>query len=132
MVDSTNSLLYGVPDFEMKKLQKIQNFAARTLTGASKYDHITRVFKQLHWLPVLSRTEYKILMLAFRCLHGLVTWASTKWPSKLKIIINHIRAKMSEDRLENFVEISPGQNLSKTFLLSSLVDKFAVLQSITL
>ena len=72
-LDGTNSLLYGLPAIELKRLQKIQNSAARMLTGASKYDHITPVLKQLHWLPVSSRIEYKILMLAFKCLHGLAT-----------------------------------------------------------
>ena len=69
-LDGTNSLLYGLLAIELKKLQKIQYSAARILTGASKYDHITPVLKQLHWLPV-SRIEYKILMLAFKFLHGL-------------------------------------------------------------
>ena len=44
-LDGTNSLLYGLPAIELKKLQKIQNSAARMLTGASKYDHITPVLK---------------------------------------------------------------------------------------
>ena len=70
-LDSTNSLLYGLPAIELKKLQKVQNSVARILTGASKYDHITPVLKQLHWLPVSARIEYKILMLTFKCLHGL-------------------------------------------------------------
>ena len=43
----TNSLLYGLPVIELKKLQKIQNSAAWILTGASKYDHVTPVLKQL-------------------------------------------------------------------------------------
>ena len=70
-IDGTNSLLYGLPAIELKKLQKIPNSAARILTGASKYDHITPVLKQLYWLPISLRTEHKILMLAFKCLHGL-------------------------------------------------------------
>eukprot|EP00794_Sanderia_malayensis_P013031 gene13031-biopygen10390 len=76
-LDGTNSLLYGLPATEQKKLQKlhlsrkIQNFEARIFTGAPKYDHMTPVLKQLCWLPVSSRIEYKILMLAFQCLHGL-------------------------------------------------------------
>ena len=34
------------------RLQKVQNFAARIVTGARKYDHITPMLKELHWLPV--------------------------------------------------------------------------------
>ena len=70
-LDSTISLWYGLPAIELKKLQKAHKSAARILTGASKYDHITPVLKQLHWQPVSARIEYKSLMLAFKCLHGL-------------------------------------------------------------
>ena len=35
-----------------------------------KYDHITPVLKELHWLPVRKRIEFKILLLAYKCLHG--------------------------------------------------------------
>ena len=34
------------------RLQKVQTFAARIVTGARKYDHITLRLKELHWLPV--------------------------------------------------------------------------------
>ena len=83
-LDGTNSSLYCLPAIELEKLQKIQNSAARILTGASKYDHITPMLKQLHWLPVSSRIEYKILMLAFKCLHGFFLVSSVGerpwWP----------------------------------------------------
>ena len=37
----------------ISKLQSVQNFAARIVTGTRKYDHITPVLKQLNlWLPV--------------------------------------------------------------------------------
>ena len=37
------------------RLQKVQNFAARIVTGARKYDHITPILKELHWLPVAKQ-----------------------------------------------------------------------------
>ena len=36
-----NSLLFGLPDYELNKLQRIQNSAARLFTGCRKFDHIT-------------------------------------------------------------------------------------------
>ena len=36
----------------IEKLQKVQNFAARIITGTQKYEHISPILKQLNWLPV--------------------------------------------------------------------------------
>ena len=52
------------------KLQRVQNNAARVITLTKKYDHITPVLKELHWLPVRKIIEFKILLLAYKCLHG--------------------------------------------------------------
>ena len=70
-LDCNNSLLYGLPSCELQKLQKIQNAAARILTGEGKRCHITPVLKKLHWLPIASRIQFKILMLTFKCLQDL-------------------------------------------------------------
>ena len=36
-----------------------------------KFCHITPVLLQLHWLPVLFRLDFKILLLTFKAIHGL-------------------------------------------------------------
>jgi len=58
-----NSILYGLPKFEHDKLQRIQNIAARRITGTKRKEHITPTLKDLHWLPVKSRIVFKILLL---------------------------------------------------------------------
>ena len=50
-----NGLLYGLLDCEIAKLQRVQNAAARLLMSCKKYDHITSVLINLHWLPVRYR-----------------------------------------------------------------------------
>ena len=70
-IDQCNSLLYGLPEYDIAKLQRIQNSAARLVTRTRLYDHITPVLHQLHWLPVKYRIMYKILLLTYKCLHGL-------------------------------------------------------------
>ena len=70
-LDNGNSLLLGIPDTQIKRLQRVHNTAARILTLSKKYDHITPVMKALHWLPVKHRITFKVLTLTFRCLHGL-------------------------------------------------------------
>jgi Reverse transcriptase (RNA-dependent DNA polymerase) len=47
-----NSLLYGIADGLLQKLQSIQNAAALLVTGSRQSEHITPVLRELHWLPV--------------------------------------------------------------------------------
>ena len=71
-LDYCNSLLYGVSNELLQKLQVIQNVAARVVTGARKFDHITPVLRELHWLPVRQHIGFKLAMTVYKCLHGLV------------------------------------------------------------
>ena len=64
-LDQCNSLLYNVPKCTLKKLQSVQNAAARLITCSKKYDHITPILKELHWLPVSERIKFKIMLLTF-------------------------------------------------------------------
>ena len=53
------------------RLQKVQNFAARIVTGTRKYEHITPMLKELHWLPVAKQLEVRDILMAFKCIKGL-------------------------------------------------------------
>ena len=70
-LDYCNSLLYGIPDYQISKLQRVMNASARLTYRAYKYCHITPLLAELHWLPVRSRIHYKILLITFKALHGL-------------------------------------------------------------
>ena len=56
---------------QLKKLQHVQNTAARIVTQTRKFDHITPVLFDLHWLPVSYRIVFKILLLVFKSLNNL-------------------------------------------------------------
>ena len=70
-IDGLNSMLCGLPDFRLGKLQRLQNAAARLVVGCPKYCHITPVLRNLHWLPVRQRIKFKICMFMYKCLHNL-------------------------------------------------------------
>ena len=52
------------------RLQKVQNFAALIVTGARKYDHITLILKELHWLPVAKQLEVRDTLVDFKYIKG--------------------------------------------------------------
>ena len=63
-IDYCNSLLYGLPKYQLAKLQRIQN-------AATKLMYVTSLLMELHWLPVASpRIIFKIILLTFKAVHG--------------------------------------------------------------
>ena len=71
-LDYCNSLLSGVSGIQLKRLQSVQNAAARLISSTRKFDHISPVLHDLHWLPVAKRITYKLAMLVHKCLNGQV------------------------------------------------------------
>ena len=67
-LDYGNAVLLGIGSGLIERLQLIQNAAARLVSGTRKFDHITPVLKEMHWLPVRQRIIYKVAMLVFKCL----------------------------------------------------------------
>ena len=70
-LDWGNSLLVGVQKSLLDCLQLIQNVAAGVITRTKKYEHITPVLKDLHWLPVRERITFKLLLLTYKAQHNL-------------------------------------------------------------
>ena len=55
--------------FNLRKLQCIQNSAARIVSNTSRCTSKTPVLKNLHWLPVEHRSVFKTATLVYKFLH---------------------------------------------------------------
>ena len=70
-LDMCDSLFFGMTQRNIAKLQHIQNFAARIVTGQgiSSRHSSSVLLTELHWLNIQQRIHFKTLVLVFRCLH---------------------------------------------------------------
>ena len=94
-LDYCNALYTGIDQSQLRRLQLVQNSAARLLTCTKKRDHITPVLASLHWLPIRYRIDFKLLLTVYKSLHGLA-------PTYLSDILHHhipSRALRSADQL---------------------------------
>ena len=62
--------LINLPNNQVSRLQAILNAAARIIKKPRKFDHVTPLLKELHWLPIVKRPIFKILLLVFKTLRG--------------------------------------------------------------
>ena len=86
-INYCNVLLYGTSGKNLVKLQRLQNVAAKIIVGGSRYERVTTILRELHWLPVESRIHFKIMVLVHRAvndtgpvyLQELVNMSRTGW-----------------------------------------------------
>ena len=64
-----NSLLYGLPNCLISKMQRVQNVAARLVYRASRYCHISPLLTELHWLNFKHRINFKIILIAYKAIY---------------------------------------------------------------
>ena len=70
-MDYGNSLFINLPKITLHPFQRIQNYTAKVILQRSKFSSSTQALKELHILPIHVRSEFKLLVLVFKCLHGL-------------------------------------------------------------
>jgi len=70
-IDYCNSLLSGVPQCALDRLQRVMYAAARMLCGVGKYSHVSGLIRdRLHWLPVSQRIRFKLCLMMYKATHG--------------------------------------------------------------
>jgi len=87
-LDYGSATLDGLPVRQFNRLQSVLNAAARLVYGLWKYDHVTPLLKDLHWLHVPER----IAALVYRCQHGIA-------PPYLANELHHVADVESRKRL---------------------------------
>jgi len=129
----------------VRKLQAVQNFACRIVSGAKKYDHVTPLLKSLSWLPVKDQLCYRQAIMAFKCMTGhahltpqfitceQVSERTTRSSRKLNIPLFrtasgqrtfYYRTVKLWNNLESFLKLSPSVKIFKRSLRSQLLDNF--------
>ena len=89
-LDYCNSLMLGSTEYNLTKLQRIQNSAACIVYKRRYVLHITPYLKSLHWLRIKDKITYKIAVLMFNCINGF----APKYLQDL-VIRNHSRTLRS-------------------------------------
>ena len=70
-MDYCNSLLHGITAGQPRRLQKIQNTAARLIRRRIRRSSATVMMHELHWLPI-KRVMYKIILMVYKSQHDMV------------------------------------------------------------
>ena len=72
VIDYCNILYYGMSNDNLKKLQSVQNCAARLACKVNCFDRVPsdELFRRLHWLKVRERIAYKVLVVVHKCVYG--------------------------------------------------------------
>jgi len=103
-LDYCNSLLYGINEGLLNKLQRVQNAAARLISKTSKYDHITPVLLNLHWLKIRQRIKYKLLTITFKVmLEGEPKYLSDmlSWKKASRTLRSNEEKQLQEQKWNN-------------------------------
>ena len=70
LLDYCNELLFGLPKYQLDRLQKVQNAAARVIFQIAKIGHISPALIDLLWLPLSFTVQFKWLLFVCKSLHN--------------------------------------------------------------
>jgi len=70
-LDYGNATLAGIPANQHHRLQSVITAAAKMVYNRRRYDHVTPLLRDLHWLKLPERLDFKLAVTIYKCLHGL-------------------------------------------------------------
>ena len=83
-LDYCNSLLAGTSNYQLRKLQAVQNMSCRIIHTLWKWDHISSQIQDLYWLKAKEQITFKIAVFMFLCIRDQA-------PDYLKSLLPHIK-----------------------------------------
>ena len=69
-IDNCNSVLAGLPAITFAPLKRVMNAAVRLVASQGLRDHVTPAMRELHWLPVTFRVQYKLCLMIHALVNG--------------------------------------------------------------
>ena len=112
-IDYANSLLYGARERDLKRLQRLQNKAARLVYACGRDKCSAELLSALHWLPVKERLNFKTMLNVYNCISG-------KDPAYLRILFRYIIILNLLEVGADFAPLLMLQNLTQFVLLKKL------------
>jgi hypothetical protein len=88
-IDYCNSVLYGLPASTLQPLTTVLHCAAKLIKNLNARDHITPTLRELHWLPIQARINFKICLLMYR----IYTHTSPSYLSSLVTLCSSIQSR---------------------------------------
>ena len=112
-LDYCNSTYIGLPTTTTHKLQLSHNAGARIINKTRRHEHITPILQELHWLPIMKRVQFKVLVYTFKAFHNetpiylcdLLSWYHPNRPlrsaNRISLVPNrHRTVKLSRRLLD--------------------------------
>ena len=101
----------GLPECDLKKLQRIQNIAAKIVL--KKEENSISCLKKLHWLPIALRIKFKVLTLVYKSLRE----QSPKYIRSMIELYSTERAGLRSDQIYQRLKVPTVKR--KTFVARS-------------
>ena len=90
-LDYCNAILAGLPAASLGPLCSALHAAARAVTGVPPRCHITPVLRELHWLPIQARIQYKLCLLMF----GVQSGNSPDYLKEMVVACSSVQSRRS-------------------------------------
>jgi len=72
-LDYCYTMFTGLPRCDHDRLQAVHNAAVKLILGAIKFDHVTSLYRERHWLLVEHRVIFKMAVMTYKCVHSATT-----------------------------------------------------------